>query len=418
MRQFMIENQGIQTFLVYTLTDEEIVDEISYETVHDSHVPGILPMFLVSDGTERMLKFNISSRISLEQFFSGVMDRAGFLRALISIVHTLKVSKEYMLDERYFLLDSQHIYVNVGTREAELLCIPTLPTEEPVDIVSFLRSVVFQTQFDPSENANYVAQIIRYLDKRETFSVEGLMEKLMKIAEEEEPSLKLFQGGRAKVTTMDFAHANQPEPAQSDWTGPVQPDYGKHQGLYEETTVLNSAMLKKKEPARTITVEEPVQKKGIRTLRELFGGKRKKEQTIIQETNVSYDDEEIPVSFRERESNPYQDEVEENIPVQSIFTQAYIKRLKTREQIVIDKQVFKIGKERIFVDYCIVDNPTVSRSHANIVMENDEYYIIDMNSKNHTYVNGRMIPSGTKTKLIHESRIKLSNEEFEFFLQS
>ncbi|MBR3771093.1 MAG: FHA domain-containing protein [Clostridium sp.] len=420
MRQFMIENQGIQTFLVCKLADEEIIDEVGYETVHGSQVPGILPTFLVTNETERMLKFNISSRISLEHFFSGVMNRTGFLSAFTSIVHTLKKSQEYMIDERYFLLDSQYIFVNVGTREAELMCIPVLHTEESVDIASFLKGIVFQTQFDPSENANYVAQIICYLNDRENFCITGLLDELEKIIEEE-PSLKLFYEGRARVTTMDFAHTNQPEPVQADWTGPMQSSFRGNDVYFAETLVLNSGMLKEKQERieRPDAVGETVQKKGKRSFRELFSGKRKKEQvTREEELLVSAIEEELPISFQERECSTYQAELGEDIPVQNLFNQAYVKRLKTNEQIMIDKQVFKLGKERTFVDYCIVDNPTVSRSHANIVFEDDEYYIIDMNSKNHTYVNGRMIPSGTKIKLIHGSRIKLSNEEFEFFLQT
>ena len=96
---------------------------------------------------------------------------------------------------------------------------------------------------------------------------------------------------------------------------------------------------------------------------------------------------------------------------------AVLKRVKTGEQILISKQVFKIGTEKNFVDYCVKDNPAISRSHANIVRENEEYYIMDMNSKNHTFVNGRLLRDAKKVKLIHGSRILLADEEFEFRLE-
>lgn len=99
------------------------------------------------------------------------------------------------------------------------------------------------------------------------------------------------------------------------------------------------------------------------------------------------------------------------------FMKAVLKRVKTGEQVLISKQVFKIGTEKDFVDYCIKDNPTISRSHANIVIENEEYYIMDMNSKNHTFVNGRLLSGAKKVKLIHGSSILLANEEFEFSLE-
>ena len=89
-------------------------------------------------------------------------------------------------------------------------------------------------------------------------------------------------------------------------------------------------------------------------------------------------------------------------------------RIKNNEKILVDKPVFRIGKERSYVDYFIGDNSAVSRSHANIVTKEGEYYIVDTNSTNHTYVNGEMIPSNVETKLTHGTRIRLGNEEFEF----
>lgn len=42
-------------------------------------------------------------------------------------------------------------------------------------------------------------------------------------------------------------------------------------------------------------------------------------------------------------------------------------RVKTNEKIIINKPVFRIGKEKSYVDYFVSDNTAVSRSHANIV---------------------------------------------------
>lgn len=46
----------------------------------------------------------------------------------------------------------------------------------------------------------------------------------------------------------------------------------------------------------------------------------------------------------------------------------------------------------------IVDDPKVSTTHAKIVLENDEYVLIDFKSKNGTYVNGQRINAETKLK--------------------
>lgn len=93
---------------------------------------------------------------------------------------------------------------------------------------------------------------------------------------------------------------------------------------------------------------------------------------------------------------------------------AILVRKKTGEQIQIRKQLFKIGKERVNVDYCISDNSTISRIHVQITYRGGEYYIMDMKSTNYTYVNGNKLAANQEVKLRNGDKIKLSDEEFEF----
>ena len=96
--------------------------------------------------------------------------------------------------------------------------------------------------------------------------------------------------------------------------------------------------------------------------------------------------------------------------------QPYLVRSKNNEKIPLNKPVFRIGKEKSYVDYFIGDNTAISRSHANIVNHDGEYFVVDTNSTNHTYVNGGMINSNEEIKLSHGTKIRLANEDFEFKL--
>lgn len=95
-------------------------------------------------------------------------------------------------------------------------------------------------------------------------------------------------------------------------------------------------------------------------------------------------------------------------------TPAALLRLKTNENITINKATFRLGKERNKVDYCITNNGSVSRQHANIIYRNGQYFIVDLNSTNSTYVNGQTITPNTEVKLNPNDRIKLADEEFMF----
>lgn len=95
--------------------------------------------------------------------------------------------------------------------------------------------------------------------------------------------------------------------------------------------------------------------------------------------------------------------------------QPYLMRIKTNECLTIDKPVVRIGKEEKYVDLTISGNVAVSRSHASIISREGNYYIIDLNSTNRTYVDGQVIPSNIETPIKHGSRITLANEEFAFY---
>ncbi len=103
-----------------------------------------------------------------------------------------------------------------------------------------------------------------------------------------------------------------------------------------------------------------------------------------------------------------------NDPGQQI--RPHLIRQSNNERIPIERELFRIGRDESYNDYVVSNNKSVGRSHCHIVSRDGEYFIVDDNSKNHTYVNGMEITSGTEVKLTHAAHISLSNEEFEFRL--
>lgn len=89
-------------------------------------------------------------------------------------------------------------------------------------------------------------------------------------------------------------------------------------------------------------------------------------------------------------------------------------RVLTEETISINKPVFRIGKERSYVDYFVTNNIAVSRSHADIITRGSKYFVKDLNSKNHTYINNHELPIYMEVEIHDGDRLKLGNEEFIF----
>ena len=95
-----------------------------------------------------------------------------------------------------------------------------------------------------------------------------------------------------------------------------------------------------------------------------------------------------------------------------------ILRLRSHESWTVDKPNFRIGSERRYCDMFIMDNTYISRSHADILTRNGRYYIIDRNSTNRTYVDGKVIPVEQEVEIFAGSQIRLADEDFVFTIES
>ena len=84
-----------------------------------------------------------------------------------------------------------------------------------------------------------------------------------------------------------------------------------------------------------------------------------------------------------------------------------------KENVVVSKTHFLIGKSAEKVDGVISGNSAVSRVHCEVVIrENGQMSIIDKGSANGTFVNGQRIGTDQYVPLQENDRVKIANEEY------
>lgn len=93
---------------------------------------------------------------------------------------------------------------------------------------------------------------------------------------------------------------------------------------------------------------------------------------------------------------------------------ASLTRQVTGEKIKLGKPSFVLGKNPEKSDYAVADNTNISRVHAVITTRNGRYYVMDQNSTNGTFINGRIIKAGQETEILPGDCLMLANEEFIF----
>ena len=102
---------------------------------------------------------------------------------------------------------------------------------------------------------------------------------------------------------------------------------------------------------------------------------------------------------------------DESKPINASMT-----RISTGEMFTVNKAVFRIGKENKTSDFTVVNNPKISRNHAEIIRRNNIFYIVDSESRNGTFVNGIQIKPRQETEIRDGDMIRLADEDFKFFL--
>lgn len=442
MGTFTCEKQGANTILVYSLDMNENIDTLAAGMVANNRIEGILSPGFVQNNMMRQLKYNISSKITLKKYFSGTVKKKQVIGIFRSLTEIFIQAEKFLLGEESFLLDWEHIYVNASSADAYLLCFPIEKEErERISYYELIHKMIYQLKFDESENCVYVATLINFINKKESFTFRSFLETLRKIELEiqmKEKRRSIRETAPAGKMISDQGNIIQAAAAASPI--PVPPVLAEEE---KETEKKKSKRKEKKEKR-----EERKKEKKEKRFSLSFGRKKKEEVkqpsfAIPGQPYVTPKDTELDSSSKMscipkdsapkkqvRTEEPMREAV---LPPQEPYGSMGLKNEETRAAVFvksnvqrnvmitrmrngmtaeINKEVFRIGKSNNFNDFCISDNGTVSRSHADILLMPDGVYIRDNHSLNHTYVNEQIVQSGTQIKLSDGDSIRLSDEDF------
>lgn len=560
---FTYENQGTNTYLVYEIQPGDEIDSMSLGMLTNNNIPGFAAASFLQVDTSKFIKYNVSARVSVAQLFSGPVNKKRLLGVFTSVINAIMASEDYMIDVDTILLDLDHIYADVSTCEAVLICLPvTNASRENTNLGAFFKDIIFNTQFDQTENCDHVAKILNYLNSSPMLSLPDFKRLLESIenpgvaaqpqAQPPQPQAVQSQPVQHQLAQpphpqmpgqpvrpaqpmqqmppMQQAGArpvpNQVPPAQPGRPPMPQPQQGSpaippvaapgkapnavpapaaqsqadekpmsFMYLMQHYNKENAAIYKAQQEAKKNAAKAPKTSKpgkapqnapapgfavpgqqppaqrpaaqgvqpgpGFAVPGQQPPAQRPAPQGVQPRPGFAVPGQQPPVQQSHVQQPPVQrPPVQQPAPrpvqpaapmqpapvfqqpqqsfsqlnfgettvlgggigettvlggaMETTKTDPHLIRTKNNERIPLNKPVFRIGKEKSYVDYFIGDNTAISRSHANIINRNGEFFVVDTNSTNHTYVNGGMIHSNEEVKLSHGTKIRFANEDFEF----
>lgn len=269
-------------------------------------------------------------------------------------------------------------YINEATREIQLIYLPGSSLSLVGSVTEYFESIVYLTKPESGLDNDYASKFLYFLRSLKAFNL-AFIENYIK---REDPSV-------VKIIKKHNV-------GSSGFMTDKQRDYLTH---YDEEDEATGLMYDEDEATGLMYEDEST---GLMYEEEEVTGLLQDDEAtglLIDETNANEDDD----------ATVFLDETPQiHYPT--------LLRVLTNETIQINKPVFRIGKEKSFVDYFVSNNNAVSRSHADIVTRGQRYFVIDLNSKNKTYINGHPLPIQQECEIYNGDQLRLANEEFVFYL--
>ena len=375
--QLQIENE--RTFLTYKYKKVQDIDDVILQLLNEADIEGFAESHM--NKAKSTVNYDVTGYRKWSEFSSDELTPEVMASAMENLYHLLAYLEDSFIDIEYVLLDKEYIYVNPGNGKLVILVVPCQAVvDEEYTLTDCVRQMF--EQFTYGEGA--CAKQLKSCLQQEIHALETLKE------------------------LADLLRAYDAEPEEPGETVSDEP------AVPEETVILE-------------TIEEEADQ--IKTESANIAADAEYMRNQLREDMRRELEKELREQIREETRRELETELRESIRAELEEEQAqaetsdekmpYLIRKKTGEIISLNKQTFIIGKLDTCCDYVIRGNRAISRLHAVIKYKEDTdvYFIVDCNSTNHIYLNGRQIETEQPETLEDGMHIHLALEEFVFQLK-
>lgn len=172
---FRVRNFDKEQFLTYNIDNEADLDDEVLDFLEEEEPEGIVPI-IFDDQEEEFdtFSYDITDKIHLTELSNQEINAEMVLLVMRGIVISLTNMAEYRVPLSYLVLHRNYIYID-SDYKVEFICIPVLGMEEDVDVNGFLRGILASIRYDSSENGDYVAKLLTYINNPAIFNLHNLL---------------------------------------------------------------------------------------------------------------------------------------------------------------------------------------------------------------------------------------------------
>ena len=326
--------------------------------------------FKLNYSKKNKLEYTGPQGISLYSRLNRPISEYDFFFLIEQIVDIVKRLRQLGLSWGNLVLDSKYVFFNEPTKELIFLYVPVITPHGSADILDFIEQIVYSVCLE-NVDSMYLSDFSYFIKKMDYFDAEKIE---LYIYQLNHKIVDLIKGD--KIRNGKYSEVSALE-----------------QKIYKSETSVNTGEQQSGDDDLTDIILQDME--AFKTQYE-----KNEDATVILEDENTV--------LLEQSAELFEKKAEDDSKYPTLI------RVVTEEEIKVNKLVFRIGKDENCVDYVVMNNGAVSRSHADIIIRDGRYYVFDLRSKNKTFINNRVLPTEHEIEIFDGDILKLANEEFLF----
>ena len=387
MSKLKVKFKNSQIPVKSKLSKDEQINAREVEILNSKIIRGIMKPTVEG---EKKLSYLSPGGIKLEAYLKKGITKNDFFLVIAQILEAVKSIGRNSFNINNLILNMKYVFVNEMTHELHFVYQPIYSSAISSDLAPFLYDVAYSVTLALNEDYKCVNNFIAYLKGLQAVSVINIEKYLL------------------DVYPQIYKQVKRQKYGQSEYLG----SFKNGKDIYYD-------MDKRRKPTPLADYDSA----------SLFSEKNDKDEatSLLMEdvkdtpTSLLDDDNNEPTSLLVEDEDEATSLLIDDEPTSLLsegpqITYPYLIRKSSFDRTDINKPVFRIGKERSYVDCFVANNNAVSRIHADIITRNNCYFVKDENSTNGTYVNGNRLSPNEEVQVFDGDIITFANEKFEFHI--
>lgn len=341
---FRIRQFENEQYLTYNIDNEAALDEDVLDFLEDEEPMGIVPIIYEEGDEFDTFSYDITDKIRMSELSNQEINAEMVLKVLRGLVLTLLNMPEYRIPLSYLVFHRKYIYIN-SDYQVEFICIPLEEIKDDVDVADFLRIFLATLRYDSSENGDYVAKLLTFINNEEIFNLRNL--KTMVEEFMDDMGIEIPDDDSAEIY-VDYQEVSEEEES-SDGTGILaEEDDVAQTEISEEIKEEARKILEEEEAkAEAVAEEEPIEEEVVE--QEVVETPPEPEKTVeeepVEEENVTQPEETSKpapqkTKIKTKEEKPQkiiEDELDEILAEQDLEDQKKNPELKIKKNIKVNR---------------------------------------------------------------------------------